>query len=659
MFKNYKKDILSQIVDGGTYGSPYENQTVKFQYANTIAKAAGSTTAGAITFAADTNGNGAIYVQGTRVSSAIQKVAWDDQTGANHGGKTITVTWVSDGSGNEGEEGYVAAGSIVTGTFNVIDEAGLEAYFTDSSTIALDLTTKKYEVRLVENGGLKVGENGGLEVELGDVVNVDGTTIVANDETDPDTHEIINKGVLSTALAIKYVAGTPETSEGAGDGTKARIALFDKNGGTGANELSAVEVEDVIGSGIVKSTSYNEATGILTITWESEPPTTTEIDLSKLLDVLNDVVIDSSSANYMTATADVSIMKLGLTEKSRNAIDAAETAIQTINSANEYLTVGEKTGLADNKSVQLTVEADDLTITPGDIATGVDTSIAGNANKLAKSDNVATIVQTFVNARIAEEVAKLDSSAATADLSTTPNAEVYVKVTGELVNGMFDASNGLTVSTLIGDSSVTAYVKADPSTDPATEAVDPSITFTAGLATNKDLENLVSYTNDKVKQLEDALSEGTEALDASIKFNDASNYIKFGFEQNDGQVENEWGEFTYGVFGRVTRGADNTTTFASATYGLSTVESTQEFVKDIVQDLDLSNEAVDSSAVDTSNFIKTVISETDGIVKNERVEVTYATITAEPGNVTVATNGVVKGDVLAKSINDALTWTIL
>ena len=66
-----------------------------------------------------------------------------------------------------------------------------------------------------------------------------------------------------------------------------------------------------------------------------------------------------------------------------------------------------------------------------------------------------------------------------------------------------------------------------------------------------------------------------------------------------------------------------------------------------------------TNATDASSFVTTTISETDGIVKNDAVEVTYATVTATPGTVTVGTNGIVKGDVLEAAIEGALTWTVL
>jgi len=58
-----KKDILKNIIGskGVVLGTPAASSTVKFQFATSIATAAASQTAGALTFAADSSGNAAIY----------------------------------------------------------------------------------------------------------------------------------------------------------------------------------------------------------------------------------------------------------------------------------------------------------------------------------------------------------------------------------------------------------------------------------------------------------------------------------------------------------------------------------------------------------------------------------------------------------------------
>ena len=157
-----KNELLKSIVPGGgnaVLKSPAAQSTVKFQFASSIATAAANETAGALTFAADSNGNAAIYAQGTLVSSKIQNVVAAAATGAKHGGKTVTVTYIG------------SAGSIQTSTFDVIDEAALEAYITGSDTIVLN-SSNLIDVKIKPDGGIAV-DSSGLYVDLNDVFEVD------------------------------------------------------------------------------------------------------------------------------------------------------------------------------------------------------------------------------------------------------------------------------------------------------------------------------------------------------------------------------------------------------------------------------------------------------------------------------------------------------
>lgn len=158
-------------------------------------------------FVNDGNGNAAIFSGGIRLSSAIQKIEVSNATGAKHGGKTITVTYIHDTDKN-----------VATTTFDVIDEAALEAYFSGSKTIALDGSTNKYEVV------------------------VDGATILVDDAAG-----------LKSGLKIAYV---PENNS-----TGAKISLQDNS----STELSYVDVSDILGDGILHYSYYNSDDNILTL----------------------------------------------------------------------------------------------------------------------------------------------------------------------------------------------------------------------------------------------------------------------------------------------------------------------------------------------------------------------------------------------------------
>ena len=92
------------------------------------------------------------------------------------------------------------------------------------------------------------------------------------------------------------------------------------------------------------------------------------------------------------------------------------------------------------------------------------------------------------------------------------------------------------------------------------------------------------------------------------------------------------------------------------TNGIATTSATKTYVDTEIQSLDLANDAADASAVDGAGFVKTVISETDGIVKNESVTVTY-------GDYSTHANGIAKtadtSVFVEKQITAALTWQVL
>ena len=94
-----------------------------------------------------------------------------------------------------------------------------------------------------------------------------------------------------TAVTIKYVAAAGEVG--------AHLALVDKND----KELSTVPVADIIGNGVLKKSSYNATTGMLTLTFAtaSGKDTTVDINLGALLDI-EDVMIDTNSTNYLEVT---------------------------------------------------------------------------------------------------------------------------------------------------------------------------------------------------------------------------------------------------------------------------------------------------------------------------------------------------------------------
>lgn len=617
---NSKKTLLSLINGGAVLGAPAGGNTVKFQFATSIATAAASQTAGALTFAADSNGNAAIYAQGTLVSSKIQNVAAAAAADNKHGGKTITVTYIG------------AAGAIQTATFDVIDEAGLEAYFAQSKTITLDTST--FEVKTKANGGLAVDNNDGLYVNVGDFFAVDGSTIV-QDSTSKK---------ISTALGIEYVANVP-------GGAAAHIALVDNAG----NEIDKVEVSDIIGNGIVDHTEYVSATNTLKIFFKKADGTLNEVDvdLSDLFDI-DDWAVKSDSEEFLSmtinsseGTAEIGVKKADVTFTAKSGnIDASLTvdttngeilvASDAIPAIVEYVkaTQGDNgisaegdsyidasVDATDNKKINIEAQTANLTVAKVDTA---DTTIAGTAGKLVDAADAATKTASFVNARIAEEIDKLGK---TADSSAE-----FVKVVVTTENG--DVS---TVTVTETKSTITASAS--------------TLSATAGIADGQEFAAGVKV------YIDGRLDASIQALDASITADTTAHDISIYLEEVDGVVTTVGVEHTAA-----------TVTFTAAEGGQpANLEGSGSFVmaSDIatIKDyVDAVAGALDSSVEDTDNgkgyvYVKTV--QENGALDEQIVNVTYGEITAAAGAIQIDANGIIDSSVLKEAIEGALVWTVL
>ena len=95
-------------------------------------------------------------------------------------------------------------------------------------------------------------------------------------------------------MEIKYVPAV--TGDDIDSAVAAHIALCDKNG----KELSIVNIDSIVGNGTLKSSSYDKNTGVLSLVWNKADgkTTTTQIDLSAMLDI-NDVLINDNSKSYL------------------------------------------------------------------------------------------------------------------------------------------------------------------------------------------------------------------------------------------------------------------------------------------------------------------------------------------------------------------------
>lgn len=342
---------------------------------------------------------------------------------------------------------------------------------------------------------------------------VDGKTVAIGD-----------KG-LETSLALKVEAASGEGLSA----KKARIALIDSKGAEGYSELSSVNIEDIVGDGLVSGASYNPADGKLTITWAgSGNDKTTEIDLAALLDI-QDIVIAEGSGDYLSFAAvspapdtDAGQAQIGvkLADVTYTPTSDSTPANLTVNTANGKLLDAENTITAvkgyvsdvltkasanlavkaqgddyvaarvdadDNKKVIVESNVKALTATAGTTgvyaADGSETTapiagtLSGTANSLGDAADIAEKVKTYVDGAIAIEVARSDAknlkeiAKLNVDAVGGANGDVLTRISE--TNGKISAiKSSLTDVLLTGYAADTSKTGAIAATDTLEQALN-------------------------------------------------------------------------------------------------------------------------------------------------------------------------------------------
>lgn len=158
-----------------------------------------------------------------------------------------------------------------------------------------------------------VGVLGGTKADDGTVsVDFSGLNYYASEGTktiigaikalDAKVKEEMDKLAASKTLNEKYeFTGKLKYVAAVKDGEPAHIAIADE---TGAEILgTSINVSDIIGNGVLKSSAYDAATGILTLTFAQADAVdkAIQVDLKAMLDI-NDISIAEASKNYLEVT---------------------------------------------------------------------------------------------------------------------------------------------------------------------------------------------------------------------------------------------------------------------------------------------------------------------------------------------------------------------
>lgn len=365
-----------------------------------------------------------------------------------------------------------------------------------------------------------------IETESQHALSVTATNNGLDDDANPlytialavDGQTITKTGAngLATALALKFEAAAGEGASA----TPARIVLADQGGESGYNVLSSVNVEDLVGSGMVESATYNSATGELTIEWVGSGSDTV-INLGALLDI-EDIVIKNDSTDYLSFAAvspdpssDAGQAQIGvkladvtytatsgntpanLTVDSTNGkmLDATD-AIPAIKGYVDDVLANANTNLAvtaegddyvsasvdaatDNKHVVVATNVQDLTATAGTPGVyGADGSqttapvagtLSGTADSLGDAADIAEKVKTYVDGAIAIEAARSDAKNL-ADIAALDYADTAVS--GQFVTEVDETDGVISVTRAnLTDAVLVGYV-ADSTKTGAIAATD-------------------------------------------------------------------------------------------------------------------------------------------------------------------------------------------
>ena len=638
MEKFSKKTLLNYVNGAGLYGAaPTGSSVVKFAWASTLAKI-GTGGDGTITFYAGANNTGIIAVGDQIVSSKIFDVTSADKAGGKAGEKTITVTYFDN-----------AAKNTATTVFDVVDAAAakayFEGYFATSNTID------------VSNGVANV--------------RVDGTTVLVDS----------NDG-LKSGLKLVYIPASAQSGET--PAVDAHIALSDNSG----TELYTIPVASIVGNGVLDHSTYDKEKNVLHLFFKTSKAgvfNEVEIPVGEILDI-NDIIIADDSSIYLNVTPDASVVNLGVKLQDVSTADADHNGLASAKAVREYV---------DSKTTDLAVKAEgdayvDATVDAGDnkkinvAATDktkaavalAETALQGiNKTETSKTYidltigtktqdsstqsleiNETALVQKFVDtdasidALQAKDVeidasidalqakdAEIDGSLGRLNSSVSAIETAIANMDADLSENVLNGSIGITLKeengkvTAIGITATEAETTFTPASEH--EHTQASLESTSGILTGSAIEDIVAYVDAK-----------SGALDSSVTGKDTKEFVIVNTVQTDGALSAENVTVVYGNY-------DD-----PQTNGIATTSATKTYVDTEIQSLDLSKDAADASAVDGAGFVKTVISETDGIVKNESVTVTY-------GDYDAHTNGIAKTDdtsvFVGKQITAALTWQVL
>lgn len=324
---------------------------------------------------------------------------------------------------------------------------------------------------------------------------------------------------------LKYVAAVP-AAEGK-DAVPAHIALVDED----QKELSTIAVSDIIGNGVLKTSAYDAATGILTLTFAQADGTekAIQVDLKAMLDI-NDISIAEASKKYLEVTlgsadtegetqavfgakivkvAEASDSLTGLADAKdvKDYVDGKTTDLAITAEGDEYVSARVDAN-TDKRHVIVTADVQNVTYTAGTHATytadgavateAVAANISGVANSLVDGAQATTAIKSYVDFVVAEEALRADAKVLAAVKALDKASST---VDGSNVHVTYKEEDGIVTIESVTEDYATVTRGATTST-PGAPKTDASLTVTDEnkLVKAKDLKAVADYAADKATE---------------------------------------------------------------------------------------------------------------------------------------------------------------
>lgn len=617
-------------------------------------------------------GTGAIYLGTELVSSKILDVTYtrakrtvgeegaQEIIDASAGVNTVSVKYVKED------------GTIDVSTFEVVDEAAVQGWL-DNINSNNDEKFAEIDASIADIKGYLDNDNiasatkdvivtpsvlaeGNYKKTYDLKVNIDGSTIMRDGTT----------GVLSAKKRIEIVEGV-DTEAG-----HKYLALKAENG----EVENKIDLCDIVGTGLVKSASYNNTTNKLTLTLATADGTQKEpivIDLADLFDI-NDITIKEDSSNYLNFTIDVSTGKIGANMVSllgedgkplsgtvanglldasvaKSYIDQKTTDLAVTAEGDDYVSATVN-AVADNKHVIVDANVADVTVDAGALGSwtvsesGVATrdgytapSISGDEKTLLDGKQAIESIKTYVDAKVsaesAERSARIEAAVKALDkVETTPISNEHLTIKYSETDGLITinastadiASAALLGTTVDGSTAQTAFgyiAKEAALRTQAIEALDVTSNTVDGTNTH------VTYKEENGIVTIESISEDYSSV-TRVEHVDAAE-----------GVEAKTADFTVVNGTKLVVGND-----------LAKLKGyTDDKIKESVSG---SLNATVKDEVD--DFIKITIVQEKGLLKSTDLDIKYGAMGTYGVN---GENGLATTNLVQTYIDNALTWSVI